>query len=108
MRRDPCSRSTFGGLGIFSTPTHLANEMFAATSVRATHDSLGSRARTHAHARGPSSGTAGRAAQRLIAARQVTARSEELLQGCLEDAVDVSGCGAAWVHGRIGCAFRAF
>ena len=40
MIRDPCSRSTFGGLGIFGTPAHLADEMFAATSVPATHDSL--------------------------------------------------------------------
>ena len=51
MIRDPCSRSTFGGLGIFGTPAHLADEMFAATSVRATHDTLNSRAHAHAHTR---------------------------------------------------------
>ena len=44
MIRDLCSRSTFGGLGIFGTPAHLADEMFAATSVRATPQLLNSRA----------------------------------------------------------------
>ena len=32
MIRDPCSRSTFGGLGIFGTPAHLADELCQALS----------------------------------------------------------------------------
>jgi hypothetical protein len=53
MIRDPGSRSTFGGLGIFGTPAHLADEMFAATSVRATHPSLKTRGVVMAPAESP-------------------------------------------------------
>ena len=47
--RDPCSRSAFGALGIFGTPAHLADEMFAATR-RARVSRLDLRARTHTRA----------------------------------------------------------
>ena len=84
MAKGDICRSSFGGLGIFGTPAHLADEMFAATSVRATHDSLDSRARSISR---PANAT--RNEPRLIGGKLVMPAELQRIHAIVQDAVEV-------------------